>query len=210
MCSTTISWPLLLMAQSTLVTQQYLSDAFVESCGAIIFDLKDPKAIQVCLVKVLKHDQWMLAKGRRNIGESRADAALREACEETGFSCQLLPVRMPTRAPDEDDPPNSPDKAHLRNNLTEPFVCTVRHLGPDKGVKIIWWYIAVVDKHNTSSGAGEDGFESRFFPCKEAIEKLHFENDRNILRKAISLVEDTMAPWQPVIDSINTFLTKNA
>jgi hypothetical protein len=40
---------------------------------------------------------------------------------------------------------------------------------------------------------GEQTFRSEFFDYDEAIEKLWFETDREILRRAVEIVEGTMA-----------------
>lgn len=182
------------MSQSDLTTQQFPSEHFVESCGAILFDLSHPQGKQICLINLRAKDQWILAKGRRNINESRRAAALREVQEETGFPCKLLPVTMPTRAPAADGPTDVPDEPHVLENLTEPFMCTIRHLLDGKSIKMIWWYVAVLDGDaHDHRGRGEvQLFQAEFFPCEEAIEKLHFENDRDILRRAIQLVEATV------------------
>lgn len=181
------------MAQSNFTTQQHSSEQFVESCGAILFDLSNPNAKEVCLVHVVETQQWILAKGRRNIGESRKDAAIREITEETGYKSQLLPVRMPTRAPQPVDQFDAPDKCRSVHNLTEAFMFTVRELPRGKGVKIIWWFVAVLqDDAHMDRGPGEDQFKAEFFPVKEAVDKLHFETDREVLRKAIQVVEETL------------------
>ncbi|KAF6838304.1 NUDIX domain-containing protein [Colletotrichum musicola] len=179
------------MATSNFVTDQYASDAFVESCGAVVFDLsQDP--IQVCLLHHLANDEWYLAKGRRNCGESRQEAALREVLEETGFRCTLLPVDMTTRAPASDDDADAPDTAAARQDLTEPFMLTLRKIDGGAGMKLIWWYVATLENGAATDGdAGEAQFEASFFSCEEAVEKLTFGNDRDILRKAISLVRQT-------------------
>ncbi|KAH7397118.1 NUDIX domain-containing protein [Pyrenochaeta sp. MPI-SDFR-AT-0127] len=183
------------MAQSKFNYQQFPSEQFVESCGAVLFDLSDLQAPRVCLVNLLKTDEWMFAKGRRNVNESRKDAALREVTEETGYRCHLLPVRMATRACAADAPANVADKARLYDELTEPFMCTIRELALGKGVKIIWWYIATLDDDALGQrGAGEANFKPMFFTCEEAIEKLTFKSDREVLEKAIHILEATIRP----------------
>ncbi|PSN72793.1 hypothetical protein BS50DRAFT_568395 [Corynespora cassiicola Philippines] len=180
------------MAQSNFVARQYTSKEFVESCGAILFDLSDSKMNKVCLLHYLKKDEWFLAKGRRNCGESRKEAAIREVMEETGYRCRLLPVSMPTRAPPMDEPPNYPDQARIYPGLTEPFMCTIRELGSNKGVKMIYWFIAVLDEDAMQEKLhGEADFESEFFPYAQAAEKLTFEQDRQILTQAIALLGET-------------------
>jgi 8-oxo-dGTP pyrophosphatase MutT (NUDIX family) len=182
-----------IMAASIFPTRQYSASNFVESCGAIFFDFSNPATKRVCLANAISLNEWVLVKGRRNINESRKDAAIREVYEETGFRCKLLPVRMPTRATTFDDPPDVPDCPHMHENLTEPFMCTFRELPTGSGVKIIWWFIALVDDVNGQRGPGEETFRVEFFECKEAVQKLTFETDREVLRKAIQIVEDTAA-----------------
>ncbi|KAJ0322486.1 hypothetical protein COL5a_008716 [Colletotrichum fioriniae] len=173
------------MAASNYVTRQYASEAFVESCGAIPFDLsKDPA--RVCLLHYLSTDEWLLAKGRRNYGESRHEAALREVLEETGFRCRLLPVDMATRATAPDDDANVPDQAAARRGITEPFMVTMRDVDGGSGVKLIWWYVATLKEGEGSEvGGGEAQFSASFFSLDEAVQRLTFEDDRNVLRKAI-------------------------
>ncbi|KAF2131524.1 hypothetical protein P153DRAFT_383623 [Dothidotthia symphoricarpi CBS 119687] len=178
------------MAQSNFPTRQLSSDQFVESCGTILFDRSDPQSKRVCLVNLVEKDEWMLAKGRRNIGETRKDAALREITEETGYSCHLLPIRMFTRVAAGDEPPDTPDEALVHDRLTEPFMCTMRRLLHGKGVKLIWWYVAALyeDAHDRRD-PGEEKFSPQFFSCEMAVEKLYFEPDRDVLIKAIKIVE---------------------
>ncbi|GKT64723.1 NUDIX domain-containing protein [Colletotrichum tofieldiae] len=197
------------MAVSQFVTRQYPPEAFVESCGAIVFDLSKEPA-KVCLLHYLAADEWLLAKGRRNCGESRHEAALREVLEETGLRCRLLPVDMATRAPAPDDEAGAPDEAAARQAITEPFTLTTRSIDGGTGVKLIWWYVATVEggngaEENTAGGehggrrtrreentaGGEAQFAARFFGCDEAVGKLTFETDREILRRAIDLVKRT-------------------
>lgn len=53
-----------------------------------------PQGKKVCLIQYHAKNEWLLAKGRRNCGESRREATLRELREETGYSAYLHPVTM--------------------------------------------------------------------------------------------------------------------
>ncbi len=182
------------MAQSGLTVHKFTSEQFVESCGAIIFDLSAPFAPKVCLVHILKEDEWTLAKGRRNIGESRKVAALREVIEETGYQCHLLPVKMATRACADDAPVSLRDKPRVHDNITEPFMCTFRELPHGKGTKIGWWYVAILDDEaGKPSGPGEKTFKPVFFDCEEALKKLTFQSDRDVVERAAKVLEDTIS-----------------
>ncbi|KAB8220556.1 hypothetical protein BDV33DRAFT_172172 [Aspergillus novoparasiticus] len=180
------------MAPPPSPTTQYTSNQFVESCGAILFDLSSPEKT-VCLIHYHPKNEWLLAKGRRNCGESRHEAALREVREETGYQAHLHPVMMYTRAPPMDEQGHMSDEPRCYPDLTEPFMVTMRQLGRDgaAGVKIIWWYIAALDEGMVAGSAGkaEEEFTARFFSLEEAVEKLSLQNDRAVLQKAIALVE---------------------
>ncbi|KAL1593559.1 hypothetical protein SLS59_009256 [Nothophoma quercina] len=180
------------MAESNFVTRQYASEQFVESCGAVLFISSKPQNAKVCLVNYLKTNEWMLPKGRRNIGESRKEAALREVAEETGLQCRLLPVTMPTRACSAGDPPDVPDEARTQIDITEPFMCTVRELPKGNGTKLIW----------CRRGPGEEQFKPEFFTADDAVQKLHFESDREVLRKAIEIINTTEF-WQKRLNFLN-------
>ena len=142
----------------------------------------------------------MLAKGRRNIGESRHQAALREMKEETGYSCHILPLTMTTRAPPAIEIGQCADVSRVHENVCEPFMLTYRQLdarpaslemvrtNEGRNVKIIWWYIAAIDEA-AEVGAGEEQFDVRLVSFEEAVGLLTFEDDREIVRKAIEIIE---------------------
>ena len=180
------------MAQSLFATQNYPTPDFVESCGASLFDLSNSEEKKVCLLHHKAKNEWLLAKGRRNIRESRKDAALREVIEETGYRCHLHPVTMTTRATPVDEAVDLPDKPRDYAGLTEPFMFTIREIRGKDNVKIIWWFIAVLDDGAiTDRLPGEPDYQPEFFPCSQAVDTLTFETDREVLRKAIELINAT-------------------
>ncbi|KAJ5468550.1 hypothetical protein N7475_006302 [Penicillium sp. IBT 31633x] len=179
------------MANSPYISTQYTSEQFVESCGAILFASQNKT---VCLIHYRAMNEWLLPKGRRDCGESRHEAALRELREETGYQAHLHPVRMRTRAPPIDEQGHMPDKARSYQDLTEPFMITIRQLGGDSDgasdIKMTWWYIAALDEGVVAScGGGEEEFTPKFFPLEEAKKMLSFHNDIAVLERAIQLVE---------------------
>ncbi|KPM36135.1 hypothetical protein AK830_g10453 [Neonectria ditissima] len=177
------------MAASKFPSTQYTSQQFVESCGAVLFDFSGP-ANKVCLLHHRPTGEWLLAKGRRNCGEPRGKAALREVQEETGYACHLHPVKMATRAPDPMETSHAPDQARSYPQLTEPFMLTTRELGGEgQNVKLIWWFIAEVDSVGAESVEGEEEFTAHFFGYEEALQRLTFKGDRDVLQRAIDLVE---------------------
>ncbi|KAL4936606.1 hypothetical protein BDV06DRAFT_204663 [Aspergillus oleicola] len=180
------------MATSAFPTKQYTSEQFVESCGAVLFNfIHAPR--RVCLINYIKTNEWLLPKGRRNCGESRCDAAFREVQEETSYECYIQPMSIPSRTTRPNDNEHVPDEARLCRNIEEPFMLTVRELGGDAGVKIIWWFIAGVEPSNhngmTKEVSESDDFRAEFFDYGDALRMLKFQTDREVLGRAIELVE---------------------
>ncbi|MCJ1284534.1 hypothetical protein MMC26_003867 [Xylographa opegraphella] len=167
------------MAASRYATTQYMSGEFVESAGAIIFHLSKK---QICLVRLKSRDEWLLPKGRRKCGESLSEAALREAREETGFRCCLLPVTMPK-------PGIHRTPVHVHEGICEPVAVTIRELSGIHNVKLIFWYIAAIDGPNGEEiGAAEDQFEVGLFDYEDVLMKLTFQGDRDIVQGAMGIV----------------------
>ena len=177
------------MAASRFASTQLFAEEFVESAGAVLFHLS---AKMICLVHLVTKEEWLLPKGRRNCEESRQHAALREVREETGYNSRILPVNMSTRCPPAIELEESQDEPRKFNNIAEPFVLTVRQLGP-RNQKLIWWYIASVDDLTPCAEVhpGDEKFQAMFFPYATAVDMLTFENDKEIARRAIELVTAT-------------------
>jgi 8-oxo-dGTP pyrophosphatase MutT (NUDIX family) len=132
---------------------------------------------------------WVLPKGRRNVREARQEAALREVYEETGYTCQILPVDVVTRAPVAGDAADAPDVPRMLRSSVEPFMVTLRDVREGQGVKIIWWYVAIMDEDACETkGSGEVGVETGLYSYAEAEELLFWETDREVLRKSKVLV----------------------
>jgi 8-oxo-dGTP pyrophosphatase MutT (NUDIX family) len=165
------------------------------------------KSLQVCLLRHPLRNEILLPKGRKDRGESLEVAALRETFEETGYPPRLLPVAMHTRAPDpafnlKDGPPGV-----FLERCVEPFLSTIRHVG-ERNWKFIYWFTGVVDE-DTRWDRDQDGevlkvegtmtdsecFESGFVDVddegRSAVDRLTFENDREVVRTAIQLVRAT-------------------
>ena len=177
------------MATSRFESEQYTSEAFVESVGAVLFQLSN---WEVCVLHLLKRDEYVLAKGRRNCGESRKDAAIRELTEETGYSCRLLDLNMSTRAPPAVETEQLSDEARFHTGICEPFTLQLRRL--DEGdVKLIWWFIAAVNEDELWKEETQEGEKcaAEFYSYTEVLEKLTFQMDRDMVSRAIDIVNTT-------------------
>lgn len=175
------------MAESRFQTTQYEAEHFVESAGAILFQRSTRK---ICLTNHQNKDEWLLAKGRRNVGENLQQTAIREVTEETGLPCRLLPITLSTRAPPGVEERHYADEARVHTDVCEPFMVTCRQLDEGRNLKIIMWYIAELDE-TAERMEGEDTFRTAFFDFEEALQRLTFQGDRDVVRKAIEIFEQS-------------------
>jgi 8-oxo-dGTP pyrophosphatase MutT (NUDIX family) len=178
------------MAQSRFKSEQYTSEEFVESAGAVLFRLSSR---EICVLRLLDREEYILAKGRRNCGEACQAAALREVTEETGFACRLLPLNMYTRAPPAVETEQAADQARFYTGVYEPFTLQVRHLG-EGHVKLIWWFVAAVDEETPPKdrdAQDKNIYAVEFYSYTDVLDKLTFQTDRDMVKKAIELVENT-------------------
>jgi len=164
-----------------------MSPDFIITAGAVLFR-RTPKSLEICILyhEIKKH--WLLARGRKDRGESVEEAAIRETFEETGYPCQLMRgLRMWTRAP----PAGSHEKSHpvLVSDAIEPFAITMRNVSPSN-VKFTWWYIAEWTGAPKQEGrqTASKYFTSEFVDVKTALKQLTFTTDREVVEKAVNIV----------------------
>lgn len=97
---------------------------------------------------------------------------------------------MATRQTAPDDAVDVPDVPRVRDALCEPFMFQVRELGKE-GVKILWWFVAVVDGEGMDGG-GEEGVKPEWVAVGEACGLLGFESDREVVRAGVRVLGDTL------------------
>lgn len=175
------------MAASNFSTTQYASSDFVESCGGVLFSQATRK---VCILH--RRNEYILPKGRRNVGESRARAAVREVCEETGVPCRLMRVALQSRAPSAEEDTNAPEGVRTHEGVEgEPFMVTFREVGRG-GMKLIWWYVLeVVDEDSGFWSRPEEQFEIEWRGLEDVRQALTFQADREIVVEALAIVAET-------------------
>ncbi|KAI0858782.1 NUDIX domain-containing protein [Xylaria cubensis] len=179
------------MAEHRWKSTLYSSDLYVEACGAIVFDMATTPSSKkkVCLLHLTKTGEWVLPKGRRNCHETRQEAARREVREESGYGIALLPLTLATRAPSAAEPHDVKDVPRVYDDVVEPFMLDVRDLGK-KGVKLVWWFVAELEPDGLDGkGQGEDQFRAEWLDPREALMRLTFQKDRDVLLRAVELVE---------------------
>lgn len=203
------------MATSKLPTMQYTADEFLVCAGSILFrhdphprpetssatasSLSNLPPLQVCLILHTGRQEWLLPKGRKDRFEAITATATRETFEETGYPCKLLPLTLATRAPLPGS--QTKDCVEVVDGCEEPFMMTLRNVpnggenGKVGGVKMIWWFVTVVDKAEEEKVEGTqtavESYVSEFVDVGDALERATFQSDRDVIRKAVELVNET-------------------
>lgn len=163
----------------TTANSLYHAANFVISCGTVTVDLHHSKVLLIRYHNPNGDTELLLPKGRKNIGETLEQAALRETEEETGYQAYLLPLPIPTRATSDEEFKDS----------TEP-VCVVER--PSGGVhKIIFWFAAHADsaaaEHEQALQEGEK-FDAVWESFDGIEEEITWESDREVLVAVLTLV----------------------
>ncbi|KAI9841876.1 MAG: hypothetical protein M1837_000346 [Sclerophora amabilis] len=152
------------------------SSDFVLSSGTVSIDIPN----SVILVLYYRHQkEFLLPKGRKNVGETLEAAAIRETMEESGYQCQLLEHNLPTQAP----------RLKPGSWTTEPIAV---HQRVTNGLrKIIFWYLAQVDSSRprvlNTQEEGED-FDVHWIRSDVAAAKMTYEEDREVVDRALAAV----------------------
>lgn len=99
---------------------------------------------------------------------------------------------MHTRAPPAIETEQLDDRARFYTNICEPFALQIRHLGENE-VKIIWWFVAAVNEEVAPKETMEDRCMVEFYSYTDVLNKLTFQMDHDLVKKAVELVENTYA-----------------
>ncbi|KAK6348223.1 hypothetical protein TWF718_006033 [Orbilia javanica] len=186
------------------MSNHYPSTHLTESAGCVLFHLSTRK---ICLLSIASRggETLTLPKGRRNINETRKEAAVRETTEETSYKCSLLPVKMGTRLTLPDDDEDVRDHVRVYDDCTESFHMQFRRIGREKEgrAKIVWWFVAKVDEEDyEGKKAGEwdgkvkEGVRVEWKDYQDAVEELSYETDIEVVKTAWGILKATLGGYQ--------------
>ena len=180
------------MALPRVPTSQYTASEFVLCGGCVLFRNLPPSPatpLEICLLFHPTRREWLLPKGRKDRDEDITSAAIREVYEETGYPCKVLPVTMGTRAPEAGS--QMKDMVVQVEGCSEPFMMTLRNVGP-RDVKLVWWYIAVaIGERVEGTQTAIENYAPKFMIVEEAMQTATFQNDRDVISRAVELVQNT-------------------
>lgn len=154
----------------------HFSEQFAISCGTVSVDVRK----QLLLAIIYRRTgEYLLPKGRKDVGERLEQTATRETFEETGYPVTLLQLDVPSLA-------TQPKSELASEHGNEPIAVTQRTTA-DQVLKIIFWYAAEVDSTTTKVENTQDeneDFETVWISFDE-IERLSFKHDQEIAAKVI-------------------------
>jgi len=117
---------------------------------------------------------------------------------------------MKTRTPPSEELEYPDEVRELEEVSAEPFCLTIRELG-ERDVKLIWWYIVqmddvVEDDAQKKIIPGDEKFETVFFGFDEVLKVLTFPSDRELVAKALEIVNETLQKESSKFQSVYTVL----
>ncbi|PIL25853.1 hypothetical protein GSI_11606 [Ganoderma sinense ZZ0214-1] len=159
---------------------------FMLGAGMVIIQPSTKKIVVLSDKEVYRGKEyryWFLPKGRKDVGESLEQTALREAYEESGLRVSFLPIVLAHNAP---GPPNTLadlDRSRLLP-CTEPiYICTQAYekrastsRPGGKAEYLTFWYVGQVSENAVvepgTRMADEVNYETHFLSIKDAISLL--------------------------------------
>ncbi|KAH9943872.1 hypothetical protein B0H21DRAFT_471675 [Amylocystis lapponica] len=184
----------------------YASD-FLVGAGMVILQ---PSTGCIVLLRDLATHCWFLPKGRKDVGESLEQTALREAYEESGFQVQFLPLYTPTNAPlspqDRLYPwvlPNT-EPIYISAMSWRPRRPRADHTvrpGDSGGEYLTFWYVGQIAEdvrpRLDANMPDEERYITHLMPIKDAVRVLREDHEDELLRIVI------MA-WNLLVERVNS------
>ncbi|KAJ7054715.1 NUDIX hydrolase domain-like protein [Mycena amicta] len=176
----------------------FADDNFLLGAGMVIFQ-QNTHNLKVVLCYEKEKKYWFLPKGRKDVGESLEEAALREAYEESGYRVEPLPLLTQTHAP---SPPS--DEYRRQRPNCEPIMITMSayprrrfrngQVGPP-GEYLSFWYVGTIPidavRQEGTGMPDEINYESHLLSPHEAYEKLRFDGEAKVVNYAVALYNHT-------------------
>ncbi|KAI8951796.1 hypothetical protein F4801DRAFT_578115 [Xylaria longipes] len=166
------------------------SDDIIVSCGTVTINKAEDPCPEVLVVYNNRIGIYQLPKGRKDIGEGRLDAAIRETTEETGVAVRPLRLRFGSRS--------TPSRLATATGAMvcgseDPSTGITRSLNPDPATgawRNIHWYAAKpcddIKRDEACMPIQDDRekFSTHWFSEEEALSKLKLDDEKFMVRVA--------------------------
>ncbi|KAJ7161055.1 NUDIX hydrolase domain-like protein [Mycena filopes] len=166
---------------------------FLLGAGMVVIQ---PATNKIVLVYETKKKYWFLPKGRKDVGESLEQAALREAYEESGYRVEFLPLHTQSQAP------LSPNTPHRAPNCEPIYIHTTYYperLRPNSvrppGEYLTFWYVGQIPADAVREvGTGmpdEVNYESHLVSIEDAMKHLERSSEAYVVQYAWETFQHT-------------------
>lgn len=135
------------------------------SAGGVVFQKQDGK-VEVALISVGKKGRWQLPKGQVDPGETHEETALREVREETGLTSELL------------QPLDTVEYWYIST-----YTGDRTRIHKYVHFYLMRYQFGYVEQHDTEVN------EARWVEIQRALGMLAFDNEKNILQKALEAIQ---------------------
>ncbi len=137
------------------------------SAGGVAYRMSEGNT-EIALILTNPERRWQLPKGMIDAGETEEQAAQREVREEAGIETELI--------------------AELER--TEYWFTAERDGTRSRFHKYVHWFLM---RYTAGDVADHDHevFEARWIDADEALNMLAFKNEREIVKKALIIIEET-------------------
>ncbi|KAJ6578791.1 NUDIX hydrolase domain-like protein [Mycena vulgaris] len=180
-----------ILSSAQVPDSSWADENFLLGAGMVVFQ---PATLKVVVVYEREKKYWFLPKGRKDVGESLEQTALREAYEESGYRVEFLPVYSNTRAPDPLHKVDAPNCEPIFINTAAYPARKRRNYSLPPGEYLSFWYIGQIPADAVrEEGTGmpdEVNFETHLLDVDDALNKL-FPEEARVLRYAQFLFDWT-------------------
>ncbi|KAJ7092479.1 NUDIX hydrolase domain-like protein [Mycena belliarum] len=172
----------------------WADENFLLGAGMVVFQ---PATRKVVVIYESQKKYWFLPKGRKDIGESLEQTALREAYEESGYRVEFLPLYTHTSAP---VPPSARGAPYLPN--CEPiYICTASYAARTRrnvlfpaSEYLSFWYVGQIPAdavpETDTRMPDEINYQTHLLDIEEATQRL-YPDEARVVRYAAKLAEET-------------------
>ncbi|KAH9487227.1 Diadenosine hexaphosphate hydrolase [Psilocybe cubensis] len=170
-----------------ILPSAWCSTDFLVGAGMVIIQQNTHKIVMIHAPDWER--KWFFPRGRKDVGETIEQAALREAFEESGYRAQLLPLLNPTTQP---FPPASMGNIESALNVEPIFLTTTLY----NGVYLTSWFVgqipedAAVDTSRERMPS-EENFQTHLLSYEEAMQKVN-GSEIDVLQYAWDIYQKTL------------------
>ncbi|KAI0085519.1 hypothetical protein BDY19DRAFT_965412 [Irpex rosettiformis] len=170
----------------------FYASEFMIGAGMVIIQ---PSTSRIVIIHETKLNYWFLPKGRKDVGESVEQAALREAYEESGYRAEFLPLYILTNAP---TPPGAGSRFVPQRNTEPIYLSTYQWKGPRwpqgpgciGGEYLTFWFVGQIPHdavHEAHTGMPDEvNYVSELVDIRTALHRLS-DIERNVVQRAFDL-----------------------